>query len=237
VEAGGGGEAEGAGGEKVVGVGLEFGDEFGDGREGDGLLFEEDGEVVDELALGLGCQGDALDAEAEVAEVFEDGVAEAGGVEEDEGVVVPAGEGGNASLLEGPVNLVEAVEGDHGARGGIEDAEDGEINLSGEVNTEEIGVGGEGVAEAGGGAGEDVAEDRGGVVNKLGKVFLLEDGLEEFRLGDLGLIGGKIRVVRGGELPGLVVALEGILAAEEEVVEPVVALWGGDEDGAAHGVG
>jgi len=51
VIAGGGEEAEGAGGELVVFVGLEFGDELGDGREGEGAFFEEDGEVVDELAL------------------------------------------------------------------------------------------------------------------------------------------------------------------------------------------
>jgi len=147
------------------------------------------------------------------------------------------GEGGDAGLLDGPVNLVEAVEGDQGVGVGVEDAEDGEVNLAGEVNAEEVRVAWEGFFEPAGGAGEDVAEDGGGVGNELGQVFLLEDGLEEFGLGDGGFVRREVGVIGGGELPGLIAGLKGVLAAKEELVEPVVALWGGDEDGLALGIG
>ncbi len=87
-----------------------------------------------------------------------------------------------------------------------------------------------------GGDGFYIAEDGAVFLNELGKVFLTEDFIGGGTAGKVNLRGVDVGVGGGGELPGApgLGVDEGLV---EEVIEPVAAVGGADEEGGAFFIG
>ena len=87
-----------------------------------------------------------------------------------------------------------------------------------------------------GGDGFDIAKDGAVFLNELGKVFLTEDFIGGGATGKVNLGGVDEGVGGGGELPGApgLGVDEGLV---EEVIEPVAAVGGADEEGRTFFIG
>ena len=83
-----------------------------------------------------------------------------------------------------------------------------------------------------GGNGFDVAENGTIFLNEFGEVFLAEDFVGGGTAGEVNLGGVNEGIGSGGELPGAP-GLGVELGEVEEVIEPVAAVGGADEEGGA----
>ena len=199
MEAGGGGVAITASGKAFHAVVGEFADEDVIGQEGEVVALDGKGEGFDEGRLA-GSSGDkGVDGESFLLQGFDVGCADAIGFGIDGGGLPAVVEGAEASALERPTDLIEAVIGEHLTGERVDHHDDGVVILASPIDTETGTYSGERLSIEGGGGGfANGAEDLTGVVIEVRHVFFEPDAFGCLEADGIEFGGVDEGIIKGG---------------------------------------
>lgn len=204
-------------------------------EKGKVATFESKGEGFDEWRFGLGCGAEAADGQAFLNERFDIWFSDAVDFGPDDMGFPAFYEGAEAIALQGPADLVEAIEGDDLFGVGVDDGDGGVVFIASPVDAGDVLMAGHWF---GGGCGDgvaDITEDLAGLVDELCLVFGSPDGIGGMPADVFQFLRRDKGVCGGGEMEGFPLVLERIQAEVEEVTEPVLAVGRTEEDSAAQG--